>query len=1160
MKIIKILLALLAVFTLAISFTACNNRNDENINNGGGSSGGKDHVHSFENWKESIPATCNTDGEEIGTCACGETFYRVIARLGHSYSVVSDRRDPTCAKYGYITYECANGCGQSIKDLIDSLPHSYADNKIEPTCSESGCIEHVCSECGYNYKTDFVAPYGHSFGEWQTVNATFESEGSRKRECGACGHVEKEKIDKLSVRATYTKEGEYDAVRIDRSIPGDADSYIITRDRSTDFEIVGEYVAPEELEIVYFGDNVIRVTFDGGSLREVHISADVEYISAKAFWVNEHLSKIYFEGDAPEIHAQALNLNGSGKASVYPTEDAKGFDGMLFGGCEIIRSWIKQEKLDTSSLSLAEYAALVSGYTDGLALEILDMFMDREQEVFLYIPFEPDINGYKEIKDFTLALTKGCKTEREKIDAIYDWIVQNIAYSDPACYYTSYEVFESKTAVCAGYTTLMHDMLCAVGIPSFYTRGATLFGCGLSVSDIFEHPDDFTTHAWLSIVTSDGVVSYYDPTWGVQSPEAYKNMTAAEVGEYAVTFEVDSMQLMVDGIDHNDFVTGIQFLKDGVIYPCYSGKLGAISMPENYNYWISFNYVTFTGDHYVIEGDQPIGTIYNNGFVANQWIGNAYFSLADGRVLPLYRVINYFTMQSKYYGETLNYDCDFIVYENGFAYVIDRMLNVARVALYVGDEENVTIPSSINGIPVLTISQEAFKNNNTVKRVVISEGITTFYEGSFEGCERLEYVYIPSTYDWGNGEIASHTVFERCYNLKAIEISEAHPHFTSYQGNLYNKDMTVLIKFAPANDIKVFVLPESVTEINARAFSYSQLETVILHSGVTKICDDAFWHSRIQYIEIPAGCEIGRYAFHYATGLRRVVFGDGITTIPEAAFSNCQSLVEIRLPSTLVTLDSFVFNCCTSLISIDLPEGLKTIGYGSFIDAALVSITLPSTLEAIHSDAFLGCESLFVVNNKSSLDIGFDDMAYGGVTAKVKKLNADPQSYSITITENGLVFYADENCVILVDFLGCEGDTLILPESFDGRSYSMVEKCFASFDFIGYYQQSMEILTWEDYAFHYGQSIKYLVIPKSVDLIPDYAFEGWANIECIYYGGSRETWESDRMFSRLPHPGDPENIPMNDELINPDVYFYSENKPTASGSFWHYVNGVPTAW
>jgi hypothetical protein len=52
----------------------------------------------------------------------------------------------------------------------------------------------------------------------------------------------------------------------------------------------------------------------------------------------------------------------------------------------------------------------------------------------------------------------------------------------------------------------------------------------------------------------------------------------------------------------------------------------------------------------------------------------------------------------------------------------------------------------------------------------------------------------------------------------------------------------------------------------------------------------------------------------------------------------------------------------------------------------------------------------------------------------------------------------------------------------------------------------------------------------------------------VYYAGTAEDW----------------NIFLggwNGDVGNESVrYYYSESEPTENGNFWHYVDGVPTAW
>ena len=85
-------------------------------------------------------------------------------------------------------------------------------------------------------------------------------------------------------------------------------------------------------------------------------------------------------------------------------------------------------------------------------------------------------------------------------------------------------------------------------------------------------------------------------------------------------------------------------------------------------------------------------------------------------------------------------------------------------------------------------------------------------------------------------------------------------------------------------------------------------------------------------------------------------------------------------------------------------------------------------------------------------------------------------------------------------------------------------------------------------AFHWTK-IKYVVIPKSVTYIDKEVFGSCAQLEAVYYFGTPEEWENIYIDSYL-----------NVYLTNAPRYYYSETEPTEDGSWWHYVDGVPTAW
>ena len=102
-------------------------------------------------------------------------------------------------------------------------------------------------------------------------------------------------------------------------------------------------------------------------------------------------------------------------------------------------------------------------------------------------------------------LFRSLSTAEQKIQAIHDWVCNNLAYDyellnnggnvgDELDY-----AFKNKRAICGGFATLGNIMFRAAGIPSLYVSGL-----GSSVG-VFDETHTGQGHAWN--------VVYYNGTW-----------------------------------------------------------------------------------------------------------------------------------------------------------------------------------------------------------------------------------------------------------------------------------------------------------------------------------------------------------------------------------------------------------------------------------------------------------------------------------------------------------------------------------------------------------------------------------------------------------------------------------------------------------------------
>lgn len=232
---------------------------------------------------------------------------------------------------------------------------------------------------------------------------------------------------------------------------------------------------------------------------------------------------------------------------------------------------------------------------------------------------------------------------------------------------------------------------------------------------------------------------------------------------------------------------------------------------------------------------------------------------------------------------------------------------------------------------VTSIGVEAFLWCNSLKSIIIQDGVKSIGKMAFYQCSSLTKIAIPNSIT-SIGDRA----FENCKKLTSIII----PDNVKSIG-----DMTFSWCFA----LTEIVIPNSVTSIGYEAFeSCSSLKSIVIPAKVVEIGERAF-----------IGCS-ALTSIIVAEGNPRYDSRENCNAIIETATNTlirgCQTSI---IPSSVTSIGDEAFSCCESLTSIIIPNGVTSIGVEAFrLCESLKSITIPASVKSIGGGAFDCCRSL----------------------------------------------------------------------------------------------------------------------------------------------------------------------------------------------------------
>ena len=380
---------------------------------------------------------------------------------------------------------------------------------------------------------------------------------------------------------------------------------------------------------------------------------------------------------------------------------------------------------------------------------------------------------------------------------------------------------------------------------------------------------------------------------------------------------------------------------------------------------------------------------------------------------------------------------------------------------------------SYNANP-LYYAHHLYLNKTLVTELVIPNGVTSIGDYAFHGCSSLTSITIPNSVT-----SIGYKVFSDCSGLTSITIPNGVTSIGSYA-------------FSGCTGLTNITLGNGVTSIGTFAFSGCSSLTGVYITDLAKWCGISFGGDKFESI-ILLGSDYANPLYYahnlYLNGalITDLVIPEGVTSISNYAFYNCNSLTSITMPYSVTSIGKYAFSGCSSLTSITIPDSVTSIGDYAFRDcSSLTSITIPNSVTSIGAGTFFGCSILtsiilpFVGENADGTGkIGFRYI-FGGsndIPASLK---------TVVITgETSIGYQAFYDCSSLTRISLGNGVTSIGPYAF--------YKC-SSLTSITIGNGVTRIY---ENAFHECNSLMSITIPNSVTSIGGDAFYGCSSLTSV---------------------------------------------------------------
>lgn len=293
------------------------------------------------------------------------------------------------------------------------------------------------------------------------------------------------------------------------------------------------------------------------------------------------------------------------------------------------------------------------------------------------------------------------------------------------------------------------------------------------------------------------------------------------------------------------------------------------------------------------------------------------------------------------------------VIPEGLIYI--KHTNSTIIVDYIGNNTNLIIPDTIDGLSVTTIGESAFKDCSNLNSITLPKSISKIEAWAFQNCTGLDSVKIFDIKSWCK-----------------IDFINTYSNPLYYAENLYlNNEL---------------------------------IEDLIIPSGVSTISDFSFINGSFYSVTLPKSIKsIGAWVFEDCTGLDSVYISDvkrwckidfthsysNPLYYAENLYLNGELIDELIIPSDVSTISDYAF-INGRFHTITIPKSIKSVGVWAFEDCSNLT-------EVLYSGDYNDWNRIDISLGNECLENAYIHFNIGESTVVVVETNPTTESITIVI-------------------------------------------------------------------------------------------------------------------------------------------------------------------